>query len=163
MRTCNAMFGRVEALECQVNRKEKRLQALERQKRRIERIAGVVAAQYAGLFWLQLLVFVGGIGVTIGAFYFSAWLGFLCIAVTAAVFVYGARRQRVLQLRSERYRAWLRIKEAQMACMQLDWEPIPPVEDVRETDHPFENDLVEGLPITWKGRAKSSQPLREGL
>ncbi len=129
-----------------INKKQERLDALERHIERLERRAGQVNARYQRLFMQQVLVFLGGIVLSATFFGIFVPLGLACFLGGILLFIYGWRSGGVLRRSINRYDSLLRIKKTHMARMTLDWENIPPVEDVREKDHPFENDLqISGL------------------
>ncbi len=133
-------------MQANTHKKQKRLDALERHIERLERRSGHVDARYQRLFMQQLVVFIGGIVVSATFFGIFAPLGLACFLGSVILFIYGWRSGGVLRRSSERYTNLLRIKKTHMARMTLDWENIPPVEDEREKDHPFENDLqISGL------------------
>lgn len=133
-------------MQANVNKKQKRLEALERHIERLERRSGQVDARYQRLFMQQLLVFIGGIVLSATFFGIFAPLGLACFLGGVILFIYGWLSGGVLRRSSERYNSLLRIKKTHVARMNLDWGNIPPVEDEREKDHPFENDLqISGL------------------
>jgi hypothetical protein len=133
-------------VQANVNKKQKRLDALERHIERLERRLEQVNARYQRLFMQQLVVFLGGIVLSVTFFSIFAPLGLACFLGGIILFSYGWRSGGVLRRSSERYTNLIRIKKMHVARINLDWENIPPVEDEREKDHPFENDLqISGL------------------
>lgn len=129
------------SMQAIIHKKQQRLVALERHVERLERRLGTVNARYMGLFVQQLVVFIGGIvlsAILLGIF---APLGLLCFLGCVGLFIYGWRLGGVLRRSVDKYSSLLRVKKTHIARMTLDWENIPSVEDEREKDHPFENDL----------------------
>lgn len=133
-------------MQANTNKKQKRLDALERHIERLERRSGQVNARYQRLFMQQLVVFLGGIVLSASFLGIFAPLGLAIFLGGIILFIYGWRSGGALRRSSERYANLLRIKKTHVARINLDWENIPPVEDEREKDHPFENDLqISGL------------------
>ena len=133
-------------MQANINKKQKRLDALERHIERLERRSGQVNARYQRLFMQQLVVFIGGIVLSVSFLGIFAPLGLASFLGMIILFSYGWRSGGVLRRSSERYNNLIRIKKTHIARINLDWENIPPVEDEREKDHPFENDLqISGL------------------
>jgi MutS domain V len=133
-------------MQANVNKKQKRLEALERHIERLERRSGRVDARYQALFLQQLVVFIGGIVLSVIFFGIFVPLGLASFLGCVILFIYGWRSGGVLKRSSDRYTNLLRIKKTHVARITLDWDNIPPVEDEREKDHPFENDLqISGL------------------
>jgi hypothetical protein len=133
-------------VQANVHKKQERLEALERHIERLERRFGQVNARYQRLFMQQLVVFIGGIVLSISLLGVFVPLGLACFLGAIILFIYGWRSGGVLKRSSERYANLIRIKKIHIARINLDWENIPLVEDEREKDHPFENDLqISGL------------------
>ncbi|MBV9259432.1 MAG: hypothetical protein JO215_15555, partial [Ktedonobacteraceae bacterium] len=128
-------------MQANTTKKQQRLDVLERHIERLERRLGRVNARYQSLFMQQLVVFIGGIVLSATFFGIFAPLGLACFLAGIILFIYGWRSGGVLRRSIDRYTSLLRIKKTHVARMTLDWENIPPVEDEREKDHPFENDL----------------------
>jgi VIT1/CCC1 family predicted Fe2+/Mn2+ transporter/energy-coupling factor transporter ATP-binding protein EcfA2 len=128
------------------NKKQQRLAVLERHIERLERRHGQVNARYQRLFLQQLMVFIGGIVLSATFLGIFVPLGLACFIAAIILFIYGWGSGGTLRRSIDKYDSLLRIKKTHVARMVLDWENIPPVEDVREKDHPFENDLqISGL------------------
>ncbi len=130
-------------MQASVKKKQDRLECLERHVERLERrIDYLNARRRRLLFQLFFFVFIGGILATALLCRLFALSGLVCFLVAVVLFIYGWRTERALTRSIDRHRGLLRIKEAHIARMRLDWEELPPVEDEREKDHPFENDLL---------------------
>lgn len=133
-------------MQATTHKKQERLDVLERHIERLERHLARVDGRYQRLFLQQVVVFIGGIVLSISLLGIFVPLGLACFLGAVILFIYGWRLGGVLRRSSDRYNSLLRIKKTHLARMTLDWENIPPVEDVRAKDHPFENDLqISGL------------------
>lgn len=123
--------------------KDARLDALNRQIVRLERRIDRLNQDSNRISWIRLAIAVswllaGGIGLYLA----GVWvLGFV---VAAEVLLFGAavRSHRQINESLERHRVWLQIKSAHVARMRLDWEHIPATFGHRpRSDHPYESDL----------------------
>ncbi len=126
-----------------VDKKQERLHALERQilrvRRRLERLA-TISNRYS---WIRVALFFGGFALGITGFLLIAWwFGLLLLLLALLLFSVVAHFQGQIDRSMNRHRFWLRIKSTHIARMQLNWEAIPPAYvPERLDDHPFENDL----------------------
>ena len=119
MTTKNA--ARRKALETHLRRIEKRLQQLERERRRFSKyrplifLAGVILAYWLG--WMPFMI--ATVLISIEAFYYN-------------------RLGKVMH----RHQLWRTIKTTQLARLNLDWAHIPePPAQTPIPNHPFESDL----------------------
>lgn len=128
-------------MQAVVNKKLERQKLLERQIQRLERRLERLTERYRRIWLQQFMVFGGSIFVSSIAFGISVLLGLACFLAGVGLFIYGWRTAGALRKSGEQHEGMLRVKKTHIARMNLDWENIPPVEDTREKDHPFENDL----------------------
>jgi hypothetical protein len=89
-----------------------------------------------------VIVFFGGLALSMGAFFFVWWLGVVLGVVTLAAFATLAYYHGKIDRSLARHNLWLHIKSTHVARMQLDWERIPQTATIAlQADHPFEFDL----------------------
>ena len=125
-----------------MNDRQARLEALERQSGRLERRQEALearASQYSGLL---IMIVIGGCVVTIVALTALHLFGFIFTLAAIVASVVVIRYLNQVNASISRNRIWVQMKKTQVARMQLDWEAIPAVSERSETtDHPFEIDL----------------------
>jgi hypothetical protein len=123
--------------------KETRRHALQNQIRRLQ--GRLVRLQHTShrYAWIRLAIFVAGILASGAAFFLAGpWQGGLCLVVLGLLFGSAVYYHRQIEDSIVRHQVWLRIKAAQVARMDLDWEHIPTRYGYRpRREHPFEADL----------------------
>jgi len=125
-----------------MNDRRGRLEALQRQAARLERRQEALEARASQCSGLLIMIFIGGTIITIFALTALHIFGFLFTLAAIVAFVLVIRLQGQLNASISRYRIWVQLKKTQVARMQLDWEAIPAAaERSGTTDHPFEIDL----------------------
>ena len=95
--------------------------------------------------WLRLILFGGGTILSLVAFSLGGWLLFVPVLLVAlvvftVVVVYHGRLARSL----DRHKIWLKIKQSQLARMNLDWAGFGSAVSSPSSglaEHPFETDL----------------------
>jgi hypothetical protein len=123
--------------------KANRLCALGHQVERLDRRLDQMRDASYRLSWLRLVAFVGGILVSVAAFYLAAaWLGLISLIITITVFGVVVYYHRKIEDSIVRHRVWRQLKSAHVARMCLDWDRIPTAFNFQPRyDHPFEADL----------------------
>ncbi len=125
-----------------VSRKS-REKALKNHLRRVENRRSFLQERSDFFSTIRLLLFILGIGGSALLFYiageFYSTLGFLVFVI---IFFILAVQHRKIDYSLKRHRIWHRVKSAQLARLQLDWQNIPlPSAAEPETTHPFHPDL----------------------
>ncbi len=126
-----------------MNEKQARLEVIERQIQRLQRRLRVLDAQSNRLGWTRVGIFFGGALLSVVAYLLVGWwLLILCAAGTLVVFSIAVYFHQRLDRSIKRHAILMRIKLTQVARIRLDWERIPPprFSDARQ-EHPFEIDL----------------------
>ncbi|MCI0393450.1 MAG: hypothetical protein L0332_33100 [Chloroflexi bacterium] len=120
--------------------KEKRLQAHQRQIRRLQRRLVQLERTSYTYSWVRLAIFTAGM-IASGAFLFleGSWLAWSTFFTTLLVFGLVVARHRRLETSIARHKVWLEMKATQIARMRLDWGHIPP--SSLAPDHPLALDL----------------------
>lgn len=109
------------AIKSQIGRIEKRLEKLEKKRRRFSKY--------------RPLVFFSGVALTY-------WFGWLPLLIAALTLILESLYYRQYGKAIKRHRIWSELKATQMARMTLDWKNIPEPSNGRASpDHPFEIDL----------------------
>jgi len=123
--------------------KQERLQALERQINRLQRRLTLLNQRSNRYSWTRVAIFFLGTVLTGVAFWLLGWPGGVPLGVlTLLVFSVVAYYHRKIERSITRHTIWLQITKTQIARMQLDWQHIPGVSvGTPETNHPFEIDL----------------------
>ncbi|HET8845351.1 MAG TPA: hypothetical protein VFN35_28015, partial [Ktedonobacteraceae bacterium] len=120
---------------------QERLQALERQVERLERIRKKLN-YYMQRYWeIKLLIFVGGCIVVIIALLLARWLGILCALLGVVAFGIVSHYHSKVNMSLIRHQVFLKMKKTQLARMRLDWDNLPPQLESELINHPFEIDL----------------------
>jgi hypothetical protein len=92
--------------------------------------------------WARLGAFVGGLVVSIAAFYLGGPpLFFVALIVAAGVFLGITLQHRRLSDAVARFTIWQRYTLVQQARIKLDWSHIPAPTMAADPSHPFEGDL----------------------
>ena len=124
--------------------KARRQQALERQVARLDRRIEAITRRSERLSWLRLLVFAGGFVVS-GALFFTRgpawWLPATMLSL--ALFAVAVSIHRRCELARRRFVLFQAIKRDQLARMALDWAAMapPPELPAVSREHPFAHDL----------------------
>jgi ABC-type multidrug transport system fused ATPase/permease subunit len=123
--------------------KQERLQALERQINRLQRRLTLLNRRSNRYSWTRVAIFFLGTVLTGVAFWLLGWPGGVLLGVlTLLVFSVVAYYHRKIERSITRHTIWLQITKTQIARMQLDWQHIPVVNaGTQEANHPFEIDL----------------------
>jgi hypothetical protein len=123
--------------------KRTRLLALNRQIQRLHRSIERLNQTSSRFSWLRMIVFVGGLLIGVAAYLVvGVWIALIALSVSACIFGILVYCHRQVDASISRHRIWLRIKSAQVARMELDWDRIPSTFGYRpQADHPFEADL----------------------
>ncbi|MGH2497121.1 MAG: MutS-related protein [Ktedonobacteraceae bacterium] len=154
-----------------MNEKQARLEAIERQIQRLQRRLHFLDGQSNRLGWTRVGIFFSGAGLSVLAYFLVGWwLLITCAAVTIIVFSIAVYFHQRLNRSITRHTILERIKLTQVARIRLDWERIPPprFNDARQ-EHPFEIDLdITGRHslhqlLDTASSAEGSQRLREWL
>ncbi|HKV59778.1 MAG TPA: hypothetical protein VJO32_15915, partial [Ktedonobacteraceae bacterium] len=154
-----------------MNEKQARLEAIERQVQRLQRRLHFLDGQSNRLGWTRVGIFFSGAGLSVLAYFLVGWwLLITCAAVTIIVFSIAVYFHQRLNRSITRHTILMRIKSTQAARIRLDWERIPPprFNDARQ-EHPFEIDLdITGRHslhqlLDTASSAEGSQRLREWL
>lgn len=126
-----------------MNKKQERIQLLERQIERLHRRADALISPSNSYSWLRVAIFFVGLAVSIVlAVLLAWWVGLACFALTMVPFGIVGHVNRKIDRAIASYTLWMHIKEAHVARMRLDWERIPSVEsEPPGGEHPFEFDL----------------------
>jgi ABC-type multidrug transport system fused ATPase/permease subunit len=114
---------------------------LEHQAKRLERRIASLDMRNNALFVQQFVAVLAGVFVVLGLLSLSKIVGVIGILAVIVFIVYAWRKRKKVQEVLQQYNLLVYVKQTQVARLKLDWEHIPTVEDVREEDHPFENDL----------------------
>lgn len=126
------------------NERRERARALERQVERVQRRLDMLTGRSNGLRSMQLLIFIGGVLVSVVALLAARWLGVVGFVLVGVGLLWAIRVNRQVDRSIVRHRIWLRVKQAQLARMRLDWDALPASlirEHEEDRDHPFEVDL----------------------
>ena len=113
---------------------------------RVERRLGKLQELDQSNKFRTLIVIAGGIFLTVVGLATVHWLGFVFLLATCVGFYLLARFQPNVQQSVLRYQVWLRLLNAQVARLHLDWAGLPAVpprdeaEDM-ELSHPYDLDL----------------------
>lgn len=154
-----------------MNEKQARLEAIERQIQRLQRRLHVLDGQSNRLGWTRVGIFFSGAGLSVLAYFLIGWwLLILCAIVTIIVFSIAVYFHQRLTRSITRHTMLMRVKLTQAARIRLDWEHIPPprFNDARQ-EHPFEIDLdITGRHslhqlLDTASSVEGSQRLREWL
>jgi MutS domain V len=154
-----------------LNEKQTRLEAIERQIERVQRRLRVLDAQSNRLGWTRVGIFFSGALLSVLAYILVGWwLLITCAAVTLVVFSIAVYFHQRLNRSITRHRILMHIKMTQVARIRLDWEHIPPPRfNDASQEHPFEIDLdITGRHslhqlLDTASSAEGSQRLREWL
>ena len=123
-------------------KKQAKLALLERQVKRVESRMTYLNMRSNSLKGQQLLIFVGGTIVTIGAFTIFFILGILALIAMVVALWWAFRQSSKLDRSYVKFQVLRRFYEMQIARIKLDWEKLPPEPfDDTYKDHPFELDL----------------------
>jgi hypothetical protein len=105
---------------------------------RIERLARL--GERMG--WLRLLVFAGGVLLSLGAYFAGTLLGAAALVLlTVASFIIVINRHQRLDRHIREFVAWVAHTREQIGRMTLAWDQIPPSRLSAAPDHPFALDL----------------------
>jgi len=123
--------------------KHERLNALENQISRLQRRLANLNRRSDRYSWIRLAIFLVGALLSIVAFFLLGWLwGLISGAITLIIFNIVAYYHRKIDRSITRHKIWLQIKATQVARVQLDWPDIPAVNSRAPlADHPFATDL----------------------
>jgi hypothetical protein len=123
--------------------KQARLQALNRQIRRLEgRVAGLEQLSYR-YSWLRIGIIVAGLlAAGLALFLVDVWLVAICLIATTALFGLAVFVHHRVERGMRRHQILIRIKSAHTARALLDWDRIPRTFPHQpRPQHPFEVDL----------------------
>ncbi len=92
--------------------------------------------------WARLLIFlIGGLGSFV-LYSFSAWAGWVALAITVLIFSFAIRQHRLVRRTLKQFRLWRDIQNEHEARAKLEWEKLPPaLPPLNDRDHPYANDL----------------------
>ncbi len=123
--------------------KQERLNALENQISRLQRRLANLNRRSDRYSWIRLAIFLVGALLSVVAFFLLGWLwGLIPGAITLIIFNIVAYYHRKVDRSITRHKIWLQIKATQVARVQLDWPDIPAVNSRAPlADHPFATDL----------------------
>lgn len=123
--------------------KQERLNALENQIGRLQRRVASLNRRSERYSWIRLAIFLAGALLSVVTFLLIGWLwGIILGAVTLIVFAIVAHYHRKIDRSITRHKILLEIKAAQVARIKLDWSGIPAVSSRASlADHPFAIDL----------------------
>src|SRR5260370_19394209 len=129
--------------DSQVNEKQARLKAIERQIERLQRRLHFLDARSNRLGWTRVGIFFGGALLSVLAYIMVGWwLLITCAAVTLVIFSIAVYFHQRLDRGITRHTILMRIKITQVARIRLDWDRIPPPRfNDASLEHPFEIDL----------------------
>jgi MutS domain V len=155
----------------QVNEKQARLKAIERQIERLQRRLHFLDARSNRLGWTRVGIFFGGALLSVLAYILVGWwLLITCAAVALVVFSAAVYFHQRLDRAITRHTILMRIKITQVARIRLDWERIPPPRfNDASLEHSFEIDLdITGRHslhqlLDTASSSEGSQRLREWL
>lgn len=123
--------------------KETRLNALDRQVRRIQQRQVYLDRISIRYTWVRFGIFFAGLLAAGLSWYFvELWLTTACLVIGLGLFGGAVYLHRRLNNSMYRYQLWSQIKSAHIARATLNWEQIPATfYHQLEADHPFEMDL----------------------
>jgi ABC-type multidrug transport system fused ATPase/permease subunit len=126
-----------------VNRKQERIQLLERQIGRLQKRIALLELRSNKYSWTRVAIFFVGLGLAILAFFLlNRWSGVGLALVTFVLFAIAARFHSRIERSLARHKLLSHIKTTQLARIHLHWDAIPsayPTDSAGE--HPFEIDL----------------------
>ncbi|MBN2472505.1 MAG: hypothetical protein JXN59_17400 [Anaerolineae bacterium] len=140
-----------------------RLRALERQIARLDRRIDALTRQSDRLSSLRLWLVVGGLPLIWGAFLLLRfWFGLAALAVLVVAFTLVVRRHHTVNTSREDHRHYREIKAGHAARLRLDWEALPPPYRAElPPEHPFATDLDIAGPYSLH-RLITTATTREG-
>lgn len=124
-----------------MNKKQERIRLLGRQIERLRRRIENLDRRSNRYSWTRVIVFFGGLALSVGAFFIVWWLGVVLGIITLTAFAILAYYHGKIDRSLARHTFWLHIKSTHVARMRLDWERIPSSTTALQADHPFEFDL----------------------
>jgi len=126
-----------------INYKQARLQAIERQIERLQRQLRVLESRSNRLGWTRVGIFFSGALLSILAYFLLDWGLFLAgVGVTLVVFSIAVFFHQRIGRSISRHTILIRIKLTQLARLRLDWDHIPEARfNEANQEHPFEIDL----------------------
>jgi DNA mismatch repair ATPase MutS len=126
-----------------LNPRQLRLTALQQQIKRLNRQLTTLTSESRRYSWIRFAIFIAGSILTEAAFnWLGSTAGWISLAIMIISFSVAVRFHRQIQNSSTRHHLWRKIKRAQIARMQLDWDHIPQLITLSpEPKHPFEADL----------------------
>ncbi|MFN8419672.1 MAG: hypothetical protein U0528_10585 [Anaerolineae bacterium] len=114
----------------------------QRRLRKIEVRLAVQRQLADGLTWLRLLTFLGGVILSIAAFFAAGSSVFFLVTLLSLIaFFVVASRHRLAVEGILRLTIWQRLTNQQIARLRLDWSALPPAILTPDPDHPFELDV----------------------
>lgn len=125
-----------------MDKKQERMQLLERQCERLRRRITRLDMRSNFYSWTRVIVFFGGLLISVGAFLIVWWLGLAIALLTLTGFACLAYLHGKVERSLARHTLLLHIQTTYIARMKLDWEQIPSAytEPLPE-NHPFALDL----------------------
>lgn len=114
---------------------------LERQIQRLRGQISLLSRRSNRYSWARVIVFFGGLALSVVTFFFAWWLGLVLGSITLIVFGILVYIHGWIDRSLSRHTLWSHIKAMYLARMQLDWEHIPATDIAAQADHPFEFDL----------------------
>jgi ABC-type multidrug transport system fused ATPase/permease subunit len=126
-----------------VSRKQARLEALENQVGRLQRRIAILDSRSNRYSWIRVAIFFGGLLLSVFVYFLAGWeLALVGVVLTLTIFNVVAYYHRKIERSLTRHKVWLQIKRTHVARMRLDWESIPAVRTPEpQMQHPFEIDL----------------------
>src|SRR6266700_4783768 len=125
-----------------MNKRQERLDLLERQMDRLSRRIDRLDRRSNRLSWTRVAIFFGGLALSVLAFFVNVWLCAVLAVVTLLAFGIVAYYHGKIDRSLGRHSVLLHIRRTQIARMRLDWEHIPDLyQPPQRAEHPFEVDL----------------------
>ena len=127
----------------ELNEKQARLEAIERQIQRLQRRLNILDSRSNRYGWVRVGIFFGGALLSILAFFLVGWWLFLVgVVISLTLFSVVVYFHRQVTRSITRHNILMHIKATQVARIQLDWARIPAVRSSEaRMEHPFEIDL----------------------
>jgi ABC-type multidrug transport system fused ATPase/permease subunit len=126
-----------------VNRKQERINLLERQVGRLQKRIALLEQRSNTYSWTRVTIFFGGLGLAILLFFLlNRWWGVGLALLTIVLFAIAARFHARIERSLARHKLLSHIKTIQLARIHLNWDVIPPAYPLDPSgEHPFEIDL----------------------
>jgi MutS domain V len=125
-----------------LDRKQERLDTLERQVGRVKGRIDKLEQVSNQLSWVRVTIFFVGLALTVLTFFFVRWWALIIAAAMLTVFNIVAYYQRRIDWSIVRHKVWVQVQLMQIARIELNWERIPRIPTGEpEAEHAFAIDL----------------------